>query len=100
MRRGDWLVVFAALVFSANVEAQGVKRADDALIGMWGSESFIGPYLRGPITIANDGKTWKAIISSVETRFSPRGDSIRFTFAGDLGEFRGAFGRNRTVIDG
>jgi CubicO group peptidase (beta-lactamase class C family) len=70
------------------------------LIGIWGSESFIGPYLRGPITIANDGKAWKAIISSVETSVHPDGDSVRFAFAGDLGEFRGAFARNRTAIEG
>jgi CubicO group peptidase (beta-lactamase class C family) len=94
------LVVLAAFVIAANGTAQDVKPADDALIGVWGSESFIGPYLRGPITITSGGKIWKAIVSSAETTFSPVGDSIRFAFAGDLGEFRGAFARNRTAIKG
>ena len=100
MTRRDWLVVFAALIPVVKGTAQDSNRAEDALIGIWGSESVMGPYLRGPITIAKDGDTWKANISSVETRFSPRGDSVRFTFAGDLGEFRGAFARNRTAIEG
>ena len=100
MRLNNWLVVFGALVLAADGKAQDTKRADDALIGIWGSESFIGPYLRGPITIVNDGKTFRAIVSSVETRFTPKGDSVRFAFAGDLGEFRGAFARNRSAIEG
>lgn len=87
-------------LFAGNGDAQDTKRPDDALIGMWGSESFIGPYLRGPITITSDGKTWRAIVSSDETRFTPKGDSIRFVFAAGLGEFRGAFTRNRSAIDG
>lgn len=100
MRRRDWFVVLAAFVPAVNGTAQGANRAGDALIGIWGSESLAGPYLRGPITIASDGTTWRAMISSVETRFTPRGDTVRFSFAGDLGEFRGAFARNRTAIEG
>jgi len=100
MRRLALLAVPAAFVLSMNGTAQEVKRADDALIGLWGSESFMGPSLRGPITIANDGKTWKAIVSSTETSFSPNGDSVRFAFAGGLGEFRGVFARKRTAIEG
>ena len=100
MRPPAWVFVLGSFVITAKGSAQDAKRADDGLIGIWGSESFIGPYLRGPITIANDGGTWKAIISSVETRFAPEGDSVRFAFPGDLGEFRGAFARNRTAIEG
>src|ERR1044071_5072345 len=94
------LVVLAAFVVAENASAQSTQSAEDALTGMWGTELFIGPYLRGPITIANEGKTWRAIVASVETTFTPRGDSVRFAFAGDLGEFRGAFARNRTSIEG
>ena len=94
------IAVSTAFVISTNGIAQDAKPADDALIGLWGSESFMGPYLRGPITVANDGGTWKAIVSSTETKFIPSGDSVRFTFAGGLGEFRGAFARKRTVIEG
>ncbi|MFN2602570.1 MAG: serine hydrolase domain-containing protein [Gemmatimonadaceae bacterium] len=100
MRQQAWFVIAASLVVGANGAPPQVRRSDDALIGLWGSESFIGPYLRGPITIANDGKTWRAIVSSAETKFAPAGDSVRFAFAGDLGEFRGAFARNRTAIEG
>src|SRR6478672_3629344 len=100
MRRLALLVVPTAFVISMNGTAQEVKRADDALVGLWGSESFMGPYLRGPIIIARDGDTWKAIISSAETRFSPNGDSVRFAFAGGLVEFRGVFARKRTAIEG
>jgi len=100
MRLCSLLTISAASIISASGMAQDAKRADDTLIGLWGSESFLGPYLRGPITVANDGRTWKAIVSSAETTFSPNGDSVRFVFAGDLGEFRGAFAHKRTAIDG
>ncbi|HJP84984.1 MAG TPA: serine hydrolase [Gemmatimonadaceae bacterium] len=95
-----WLFLLAFVPAAASPWAQQIHRADDALIGIWGSESLIGPYLRGPITIAHTGDGWKAIISSVETKFSPRGDSVRFAFAGDLGEFRGKFAAGRTAIEG
>ena len=99
MRRNS-LLVLTAILFAASGRAQEPKRADDDLIGMWGSESFIGPLLRGPITIVNDGSTWRATVSSVETTFTPKGDSIRFAFAGDLGEFRGVLSRNGVAIEG
>ena len=93
-------LVLALFAAGASTSAPQTPRAEDALIGIWGSESLIGPYLRGPITIARTSNGWKAIISSVEAKFSPRGDSVRFAFAGDLGEFRGTFARNHTAIEG
>ncbi|HUQ20839.1 MAG TPA: serine hydrolase domain-containing protein [Gemmatimonadaceae bacterium] len=98
MRRRDWPVVLASLFIVAKGRAQDPQ--EKSLIGIWSSESLIGPYLRGPITIAHNGNKWKAVISSVETSFVPKGDSVRFSFAGNLGEFRGAFAHNRTTIDG
>jgi len=94
------LVVVAAILVSATSNAQDLKAREDSLIGMWGTELFLGPYLRGPITIANDGKSWRAIVSSYEAKFEPKGDSVRFSFAGELGEFRGAFNPDRNAIEG
>ena len=100
MRQFNSYAVLAFLLTATSAVGQNTKSAEDALIGIWGTEQFMGPILRGPITIANDGKTWRATVGSAETRFTPNGDSVRFSFAGNLGEFRGAFTRKHTAIDG
>ena len=78
------LIVVALLVSFARAGAQDTKRADDALIGMWGTELFIGPTLRGPITIANDGRTWRAIVDRLLNGFR----RIRQAIAGGVHETR------------
>lgn len=93
-------LIATCCVFASETAAQTAKKPDDSIIGLWASESVIGPSLRGPLTIVRAGNRWKASISSVETSFTPRGDSVRFVFAGDLGEFRGALTKAGRAIEG
>src|SRR5687768_11982848 len=69
-------------------------------VGLWGSESVFGSPLRGTLTVTRSGSDWHARITSVETRFTLKGDSVRFAFPGELGAFRGALTADRRRIHG
>lgn len=72
----------------------------DTLVGLWATESTFGPALRGELNVVRVGSTWRATLASVESRFQVKGDSIRFSFAGPLGEFRGTFTDRGRAIAG
>jgi CubicO group peptidase (beta-lactamase class C family) len=61
----------------------------DPLIGIWVSETTFGPALRGELTVAREGASWRATLSSAESTFRVAGDSVRFSFPGNVGQFRG-----------
>jgi CubicO group peptidase (beta-lactamase class C family) len=65
----------------------GVARADDALTGLWSSESTFGPQLRRELRVVRSGSRWTATIADQKTEFRV-GDDVRFAF-GKRGEFRG-----------
>ena len=66
----------------------------DPLIGIWASETKFIPAVKGELTVARRGSTWRATLSGAEARFRVTGANVNFTFPGNLGPFRG------TLIDG
>src|SRR5215211_953846 len=88
------------LVTSAPGAAAQTSTAADPLVGIWASETTFGPALRGELTVRRDGSSWRATISSVEIHFQATGDSIRFVFPGNHGQFRGALSEDRRSIRG
>ncbi|MGH7516748.1 MAG: serine hydrolase domain-containing protein [Gemmatimonadales bacterium] len=74
--------------------------AVDPPIGIWASETKFGPVLSGELTVARTGSSWRATASNAESKFQVTGDSVRFTFPGNLGGFRGALTDNGRAITG
>ncbi|HYN82917.1 MAG TPA: serine hydrolase [Gemmatimonadaceae bacterium] len=95
------LVALTSVVIAHSTStAQSPATPSDRLIGIWASETTFGPALRGELTVRRNGSNWSATISSVETRFQPSGDSIRFGFPGNHGQFRGVLSADRRAIRG
>jgi hypothetical protein len=94
-------LVVAALSTSKLAIAQVTPAATPAsLEGVWASETTFGPRLRGQLRVTRGDSTWRAVISSAETRFRVRGDSVRFSFGDGMGEFRGRLESRGRTIDG
>jgi len=68
--------------------------------GMWGAESFFHSGLRGELIITRGTDRWSAAIASATTRFSVTRDSVRFSFPGNNGQFRGKLIDNGRSIAG
>jgi CubicO group peptidase (beta-lactamase class C family) len=101
--RSVWIAVLtivAALPAAAGEVPGQSSTADDSLIGIWASEMTFGPALRGELTIAREASSWHARISNAETKFQTAGDTVRFSFPGNLGQFRGALTSNGRAITG
>ena len=73
---------------------------DDSLAGIWASETTFGPALRGELTVAREGSSWRATISNAETKFQAASDTVRFAFPGHLGRFRGTLSSRGQTITG
>lgn len=80
--------------------ATAVDPAVDPLIGIWASETTFGPALHGELTVTRDGSSWRATLTSAESKFDVTGDSVRFAFPGNLGRFRGTLTDNEHAIEG
>lgn len=92
-KRPMWLALLLIIAASA-------ASADDSLLGLWTSETTFGPVLQGELTVAREGSGWRATMAGGESRFSGAGDSVRFAFPGNLGQFRGALTENGRAITG
>jgi CubicO group peptidase (beta-lactamase class C family) len=77
-----------------------VPAADDPLIGIWSFETTFGPAVKGELTVARQGSTWRATLSRASTTFQAPAHTVRFAFPGQLGRFRGALTDEGRTIDG
>ncbi len=73
---------------------------DDSLVGIWSSETRLGPALRGNLTVVRDGRGWRASLSDATSRFPAAGSAVRFAFPGNAGGFRGVLSGDRRTIAG
>ncbi|MDQ2889733.1 MAG: beta-lactamase family protein [Gemmatimonadota bacterium] len=69
--------------------AQADSIADDALIGLWGSESSSGPQIRGEFTLAKAQSGWTAHVGGFILPAGANGDTIIVKLPGGQGSFRG-----------
>ena len=74
--------------------------ADDSLLGIWASESTFGPELRGELTIAREGSSWRATLAGARSEFEVTGDAVRFAFPNGQGKFRGVMTEGGRAIRG
>ena len=89
---------FAALLLAAGAAVRA-QPADDSLVGLWAFEANFGPALRGPLSIAGSGRSWRAAIAGREAEGVEQSGEIRFQFGAD-GGFRGRLSRDRRTING
>ena len=76
------------------------QTAVDPLTGIWASETKFIPALKGALTVARQGSTWRATLSGAEARFQVTGAGVDFAFPGNLGRFRGILTDNGRAIEG
>jgi CubicO group peptidase (beta-lactamase class C family) len=76
------------------------QTADDALAGIWVSETAFVPALRGEITVTRENARWRAAIGDASAVADVRGNDVRFAFSGGRGAFRGTLGAGARTIDG
>lgn len=72
----------------------------DSLTGIWASETKFPPALKGELTVARRGSTWRATLSGAEVKFQMTGASLSFAFPGNRGRFRGTLADGGRVIEG
>jgi len=99
-RRKLTIVAYAGLLLALSGAAAQSPPAPDPLLGIWASETTFTPTLRGELVVTRNGSDWRARLGSVETRFGNTGDSVRFAFPGDLGQFRGKITEHFRSIKG
>ena len=78
----------------------GQSSTPDPLVGLWMSDTTLGPPLYGELTIARTGSVWRATLAGAQTGFSVSTDSIRFAFSANRGAFRGVRSPDGSVIHG
>ena len=63
----------------------------DPLVGLWVAETAPPPVPRGELTLTRRGSTWRATLGKTQASFpgDREGTQVRFTFADDVGGFRG-----------
>ncbi len=94
------LSVCAVLVLTlSNLKAQSPS-AVDPLEGIWSSEITYAPALLGKLTVSRQGSGWRATLSGAESRFRVTGDTVRFAFSGNRGQFRGKLTDRGRAITG
>ena len=94
------LVACVGLPLAFPIAPAQAESADDPLIGIWASEMTFGPALRGELTVAQTGASWRASMSTAETSFHAAGGAITFVFPDNRGQFRGALTEGGRAITG
>jgi CubicO group peptidase (beta-lactamase class C family) len=101
IRRGQLTIVACAGLLLALAGATGQSPPPaDPLLGIWASETTFTSALRGELVVARNGSNWRAQLGSVEVAFRNAGDSVRFAFPGDLGQFRGILIEHSRFVKG
>ena len=94
------LAGFAGLLLALSALQGQSPAVGDSLTGVWASETVFGPALHGELTVARERSGWRATLASAETKFQVTGKNVRFTFPGNLGQFRGTLTNNGRMIEG
>ena len=90
--------VLALSFFGA--QAQIPAKPDDALLGLWVSESTWDPGPSGPLTLSRTNGGWHAALATMTTDVPNAGAHILFEIPGHRGTFRGALAGDGQSISG
>src|SRR5262249_6297740 len=81
-----WVSLFAAC--SALAAKSDASSSADALVGLWGYEQIIGPWVAGELTVDARGPEWRARIAGYDVALKRQGDRLEFALPGSAGELR------------
>lgn len=81
------LLVGIAIPHQARAQPGGMRAGDD-LLGLWGAESFLGPQVRGELTLERRGQAWVLGVSGFEVSAAQQGDSAVLALPGGQGTLK------------
>jgi CubicO group peptidase (beta-lactamase class C family) len=95
-------VALFTLLLATIPDAPGQQRptAPESLIGLWGSEQFLGPQVRGELIIDGRGARWLARIAGFEVPIERSDFAVRFVLPNGAGEFRGQLSSDSKTLTG
>lgn len=85
------LLTAVALATRASAQSPvraGDVRANDDLLGLWGSEQHLGPQVHGALHLERHGTAWSLRVAGFEARATQRGDSVVLALAGGQGALK------------
>ncbi len=96
------VLLIALAVLPAQTQPSLPRRTSriELLPGLWSADTTFGPAARGLLTVEQADTMWRASVAGLSSTFRVVHDSVRFTLAGDQGQFRGALTADRRVISG
>jgi len=83
------LVCLSACSSARSARPAETKGAPDELVGLWGSESLLGPLVKGELTVDGRMTQWRARIGGFDVPVRAADRTVSFTLPGQSGEFRG-----------
>lgn len=92
-RSGVGFTTACALLFAPSSGAQSPSRpatvaAGDELVGLWGSETTLGPQVRGEVLLQRHGRAWSMRVGGFEVHGTSSGDSVVLALRGGQGTLR------------
>lgn len=90
---GAGFTVACALLLTLPAWAQAPSRpatasTGDDLVGLWGSETTLGPQVRGQVLLQRQGDAWTLRVGGFEVHGTQVGDSLRLALPGGQGMLR------------
>lgn len=90
---GAGFTIACAIMCALPGQAQSPSRpangaAGDELVGLWGSETTLGPQVRGELLLQREGSAWSLRVGGFEVHGAPTGDSLRLVLPGGQGMLR------------
>ncbi len=88
---GLWAACLACLAQTAlaqNISPSG-QAIPDLLLGVWGTEAKLGPYVRGDLVMDGRLGQYRASLAGYQVAVHETPREVRFKLPGDEGEFRG-----------
>ena len=99
------LILIVGLCSTARLWAQAKgasepKGSSEALVGIWGAELTLGPFVRGELIVDGRSSDWLARIAGFEVVVQREKSAVTFTLPGGDGEFRGSVSSKGKQIAG
>jgi len=85
------LLLFVCLPWRVQAQKPAAPIDADRLVGLWGSDRFFGPEVRGVLTVVKRGAGWRASIAGYSVPMELKAGAASFQLPGGKGGFRGRF---------
>src|ERR1700687_3012761 len=85
------LLLLVCLPWRAWAQEPAAPIDANGLAGLWGSDRFFGPEVRGALTVVKRGPDWSASIAGYSVPMELKAGAASFQLPGGKGGFRGRF---------